>query len=539
VPPFDLELIDPTPAAVEKAMAEAVETANRRCSVGVMPVDRGNYRRFLSAEFAAAPEGVAIWLADKGRVETFPPTPRATLLGVAWHTTPLGRRTVRVVGRRIEPFKESSSNRFGPPWRPWPALCHLDPDHVVTRTLAGGEPEAIALCGCGAVGRPEKLAWMGGRCGPCHDHLEEHGTPLAVEDGPPVLRTTGQLIEVGFLPSGRSVAAVEWVGTGQALKVAVWDRATGTCRSELPQPTFGGAVPPAHPATGLTLSCSDFIFCVGEAGQGPALGLRGPRACVAIAFHGTRGAALSYNGEGWRRDLTAEEDWESCWPERRSGRDVIYSAVAFAPGGAKVALGRTGSAVELLDWPAGSGPTLQPAVAGEAVADQRVYALAFSPDGKLLAAGTGLSGFVDDPREEWRGREGGLFLYDAVKGEFLASFLAPKDDILAVAFAPDGSLLFYGSTDCTIRVLDLTMREEVAVLSGHVGGVNALAFSLDGSTLASAGGDGLVRLWPWRQLVARQEDRAPARPPASAGQRSGGPRMPGDRKPRRGKGAGG
>jgi hypothetical protein len=163
VPAFDLELIDPTPAALEKAMADAVETANLRCRVGLMRLDRGEYRRFVASEFAAAAEGVAMWLADKGRVEDFPPTPRATLLGVAWRTTPLGRRIVRVAGRRIEPFREHPSNRFGPPWRRWPPLCHLDPDHVVVRTLAGGQPEAIAVCGCGAVGPPEKLGWMGGR----------------------------------------------------------------------------------------------------------------------------------------------------------------------------------------------------------------------------------------------------------------------------------------------------------------------------------------------------------------------------------------
>jgi WD40 repeat protein len=87
------------------------------------------------------------------------------------------------------------------------------------------------------------------------------------------------------------------------------------------------------------------------------------------------------------------------------------------------------------------------------------------------------------------------------KGEHLLGIAMPNDDITAVAFAPDGSLVFYGSTDCSIHVVDVATRAVVAVLGGHVGGVNALTFSLDGKTLASAGGDGLVRLWPWRQVL--------------------------------------
>src|SRR5262245_22124469 len=180
----------------------------------------------------------------------------------------------------------------------------------------------------------------------------------------------------------------------------------------------------------------------------------------------------------------------------------------------------TDSTVDLSDRTASNEKTLRPALSPEEIDRQRVYALAFSPDGKVLAAGAGRSGFVDDPSENWFGRGGGLYLYDAGKGEYLAGFPTPNDDIIAVAFSPDGSLLFAGSTDCTVRVVDVTTRKEVAVLSGHVGGVNALAFSPDGKTLASAGGDGLVRLWPWRQLLGRQEE-APPPQPASRSRRKG------------------
>ncbi len=177
MPPFNLDLTDPPPAVVEAAMGEAVKTANGKARVGLLKADPADYRKFLADEFAA-PEGVMMWLSDQGRVAAYPPTPRGTLLGVVWRTTALGR-TVRVVGRRIEPFQEGPSHRFGPPYRPWPPLCHLDPDHVVTRQFTGCEPETIAACACGAIGPPDKLAWEAeGVCGPCHDHAVDTGAPL-------------------------------------------------------------------------------------------------------------------------------------------------------------------------------------------------------------------------------------------------------------------------------------------------------------------------------------------------------------------------
>jgi WD40 repeat protein len=500
MPPFDLVLTDPTSTAVEKAMFDAVESANLRCSKGLMKNDRGVYRKFLAGEFTGVPDGVALWLADKGRVDEFPPTPRATLLAVAWHTR-LGKRRVRISGRRVEPFKEGPANRFGPPWQRWPPLCHLDPEHVVLRTFAGGQPETIALCDCGAVGAPDEIGWVAGRCGPCHDHFEEHGTPLP-GDGPVALRTEGRLQAVGFPPSGRTLAATEFLAEprgGGTTNLALWDRLTGTCRSAPIRANTPEATVFPSGAPGLLLSNGFRALWVNE--EGGSLALRGPTSCVALAFEGTTATAVTYAGEGWRRDLTATGDWQRLWPERRRGRDIIYFSVALPPDGETVAVGRTECAIELFEPSGGEGRTLQPPESDEELRHQRVFSLAFSPDGKLLAAGAGRSGFVEDIREEWWGRNGGIYLYDGVKGDYLASFRKPDDDILAVAFSPDGALLFAASTDCTIRVVDVRKMEEVAILGGHIGDVNALAFSPDGKTLASAGGDGLVRLWPWRALL--------------------------------------
>jgi hypothetical protein len=508
MPHFNLDLTDPQPAAVEAAMTNAIQTANGKARIGLLKADPTDYRKFLANEFTAS-EGVMMWLSDQGRVDAYPPTPRGTLLGVVWRTTPLGR-TVRVVGRRIEPFQEGPSHRFGPPYRPWPPLCHLDPDHAVTRQFTGSEPEVIAICACGAIGPPDRLAWEAeGVCGPCHDHTVDTGAPLEPAFGPSALRMEDQLRRVGWLPSGNKVAAWEWLVTGYretTSRLAVWDRQSGECQAGRRSKSLS-AVPASKFAKGLVMSTggTDWIPEKGDPVSLPS----SPYYSDIMAFHGTTAAAVAYDGRVSRRDLTVEGDWQECWPARRSSNeDEGYYSIAFAPKGDRVALGRRRGVVDLLDWPAGTGPTWRPEITAAKRDSYRVHALAFSPDGTLLATANGMSGFVEDPSEDWFGWGGSLHLFDVSTGECIAQFPRERDDILAVAFSPDGTLLFSGATDCQIRVVDVATRQEIAVLCGHVGCVNHLAFSPDGETLASAGGDGLVRLWPWRQILDRPVPKA-------------------------------
>jgi WD40 repeat protein len=47
-----------------------------------------------------------------------------------------------------------------------------------------------------------------------------------------------------------------------------------------------------------------------------------------------------------------------------------------------------------------------------------------------------------------------------------------------------------------VELWNLTIRQEVLTLKGHTGQVGAIAFSSDGSTLATAGGsNATVRVW--------------------------------------------
>jgi WD40 repeat protein len=110
--------------------------------------------------------------------------------------------------------------------------------------------------------------------------------------------------------------------------------------------------------------------------------------------------------------------------------------------------------------------------------------IAYSPDGKFLAvAGLGQESIV---------------LYDPNTGKRLAVFPGTIENVVSLAFSPDGQRLATGGTNATLRVWEVVDMAEIAVLKQFRGAVVSLAFSPDGQWLAAGSDDKTVTLWDGR-----------------------------------------
>ena len=130
----------------------------------------------------------------------------------------------------------------------------------------------------------------------------------------------------------------------------------------------------------------------------------------------------------------------------------------------------------------------------------QVVAIAFSPDGKKI-----ISGGMDHQVRLWNAN-----MQQPIGKPLGKPLERHQQAVLAVAFSSNGERLVSGSVDRTIRIWDARTGKPIGKpLIGHRYSVVSVAFSPDGKQIVSGSDDKTIRLWDaatGRQLMQMKGD---------------------------------
>lgn len=292
---------------------------------------------------------------------------------------------------------------------------------------------------------------------------------------------TAGVAGVAFSPDGTRV-----VSGSSDRTVRMWDARTG---KEIWQQNVA-----TYPVTAVAYSPLGDVVATGQSNDSirfwnaatgePIRALKSPTSTVnALAFSPDGRYLVSVSGWDFNKSRPSAALWEVATgsPVRQfDGHRLQVNAVAFSPDGQTIATGSDDKTARL--WDVATGAELRSIAAtssveavtfsgdgkriaaqtigdivvwetatgkGLATMDAWVYAVAFSPDGTLLAgAGTSIS------------TENQLTLWDSATGKVIRLFPAQGDDVNAVAFDPTGTLIVTGGDDKTVRIWEVATGKE-------------------------------------------------------------------------------
>ncbi len=161
--------------------------------------------------------------------------------------------------------------------------------------------------------------------------------------------------------------------------------------------------------------------------------------------------------------------WRLCHQNHRltlRGQQRVYS-VAFSADGKLLASGGNQGDIKLWNFTTGKESVTLRGAPG-------AWRVAFSPDGRLLAVASGLMGGY------------GVNLWDVATGKPQATLDHAGELVRSLAFSPDGKTLATGTDRKTVRLWDVATRQKQTAFEAQAPAVYCLQFSPDGKKLATA-----------------------------------------------------